>query len=95
MDNRKKTLLSFILGVAAVFTAACGFSKQSSFQMSFLPPAPRAAESAEEAPVEINFCPSIANHSRVGKPPVHFVDQGRPCALVEVEPHERLAREFL
>jgi membrane-bound lytic murein transglycosylase D len=39
MDNRTKTLFSFLLLVVAFTTAGCGLNQQSKFQMSFLPPA--------------------------------------------------------
>ncbi len=45
MDNRTTTLFSFTWLAAAFLTAGCGFNQQSRFQMSFLPPAPRAAVS--------------------------------------------------
>ena len=44
MDDRTKTLSSFIILVAAVTSSACGFNQQTRFQMSFLPSAPRAAD---------------------------------------------------
>src|SRR4051794_35587459 len=44
MDDRTKTLSSFLCVVAAVTTSACGFNQQSRFQMSFLPAAPHAAD---------------------------------------------------
>jgi membrane-bound lytic murein transglycosylase D len=48
MDNRTKTLFSFSILAAVITTASCGFSQQSKFQMSFLPPAPRTAALAVE-----------------------------------------------
>ncbi len=43
MDDRTRICLSaFALGTA-LLTASCGFNQQARFQMSFLPPAPRAA----------------------------------------------------
>jgi membrane-bound lytic murein transglycosylase D len=46
MDGRKKTFFSCFLYSAALITAGCGSisnPQQAKFQMSFLPPAPRAA----------------------------------------------------
>src|ERR1700730_9752319 len=43
MDNRTKTLFSFLLVLAALTTVSCGYSQQSKFQMYFLPPAPTPA----------------------------------------------------
>src|SRR5579864_653862 len=40
MDNRTKALFSFLLVAVALTTASCGYTQQSKFQMSFLPPAP-------------------------------------------------------
>src|ERR1700737_4085462 len=47
MEVRTETLCSFLLFVVAVITSGCGYSQQSRFQMSFLPPAPRASVEAE------------------------------------------------
>ena len=59
MDKRTRTSYSFFLAAAVVASAGCGISQQNRFQMSFLPTAPRAVESTEEAlppapPVEAN-----------------------------------------
>src|ERR1017187_9920138 len=43
MDDRMKTLFSFIVASVALTTAGCGYVQQSKFQMSFLPPAPHLA----------------------------------------------------
>ncbi len=43
MDNRTTTLFSLSILAAVITTASCGVSQQSKFQMSFLPPAPKAA----------------------------------------------------
>src|ERR1022692_1791466 len=43
MDDRMKTLFSFIVASVALTTAGCGYFQQSKFQMSFLPPAPHSA----------------------------------------------------
>ena len=43
MNDRMKTLFSFIVASVALTTAGCGYVQQSKFQMSFLPPAPRSA----------------------------------------------------
>jgi len=40
MDDRKKTLFSFLVLAAVLFTAGCAFNQQARFQMSFLPRAP-------------------------------------------------------
>src|ERR1035438_9226817 len=50
MQVRTTTLLSFSLLVVAVFTSGCGYTQQSRFQMSFLPPAPHNAAAAVELP---------------------------------------------
>ena len=59
MDDRTRTLLSFFLVTAGVAGTGCGISQQGRFQMSFLPPAPRATESSNEElppapPIESN-----------------------------------------
>ena len=43
MHVRTKTLLSYFLLAVAVVTSGCGYTQQSRFQMSFLPPAPKGA----------------------------------------------------
>src|SRR5689334_10092880 len=43
MDDRTKTVYSFILLAAGLSTVACGYNQQTRFQMSFLPAAPHAA----------------------------------------------------
>ena len=45
MDDRTKTFYSFLIAGVAVSTAACGFTQQTKFQMSFLPSAPHAVDS--------------------------------------------------
>jgi membrane-bound lytic murein transglycosylase D len=47
MEVRTETLCSFLLFAVAVITSGCGYTQQSRFQMSFLPPAPRASVEAE------------------------------------------------
>jgi len=59
MDNRTRTYFSFFLAATGLAATGCGISQQSRFQMSFLPTAPHAVESNEEAlppapPVETN-----------------------------------------
>ena len=59
MDDRTRKFFSFFLVAAGVAATGCGITQQSRFQMSFLPAAPRAAESSEDAlpsapPVESN-----------------------------------------
>jgi membrane-bound lytic murein transglycosylase D len=44
MDDRTKTFYSFLIAGVAVSTAACGFTQQNRFQMSFLPSAPHAVD---------------------------------------------------
>ena len=48
MDDRTKTFYSFLIAGVAVSTAACGFTQQTKFQMSFLPSAPHAVDSDAE-----------------------------------------------
>jgi membrane-bound lytic murein transglycosylase D len=59
MEVRTSTLCSFSLLAVAVVTSGCGYTKQSKFQMSFLPPAPHNAsatvELAEPPPVSHNL----------------------------------------
>jgi membrane-bound lytic murein transglycosylase D len=43
MDDRMKTLFSFLVAATALTTAGCGYLQQSKFQMSFLPPSPHTA----------------------------------------------------
>jgi membrane-bound lytic murein transglycosylase D len=50
MEVRTETLCSFLLFAVTVFTSGCGYTQQSRFQMSFLPPAPRGASAAAELP---------------------------------------------
>src|ERR1022692_730169 len=50
MEVRTSALCSFLLLGAAVVTSGCGYTQQSKFQMSFLPPAPRAAVADMELP---------------------------------------------
>jgi membrane-bound lytic murein transglycosylase D len=55
MDDRNKTLNSFIVIAAVIATAGCGFNQQNRFQTSFLPSIPHAAvvepETLPPAPV--------------------------------------------
>src|SRR4051812_9149129 len=48
MDDRTKTFYSFLIAGVAVSTAACGFTQQTRFQMSFLPSAPHAVDADVE-----------------------------------------------
>jgi membrane-bound lytic murein transglycosylase D len=50
MEVRTETLCSYLLFAVAVVTSGCGYTQQSRFQMSFLPPAPRNAAVAVELP---------------------------------------------
>src|SRR5450631_2738688 len=50
MEVRTETLCSFLLFAIAAVTSGCGYTQQSKFQMSFLPPAPRGASVAAELP---------------------------------------------
>src|ERR1700704_2644509 len=50
MEVRTETLCSFLLLGIAVCTSGCGYTQQSKFQMSFLPPAPRGAAIVAELP---------------------------------------------
>lgn len=47
MHVRTKTLFSFLLFSAVVIGSGCGYTQQSRFQMSFLPPAPKGAAAVE------------------------------------------------
>ncbi len=58
MEVRTETLCTFSLLAVAVVTSGCGYTQQSKFQMSFLPPAPRnasAVELPEPPPVQHNL----------------------------------------
>jgi peptidoglycan lytic transglycosylase D len=58
MEVRTETLCSFLLFTVAIITSGCGYTQQSRFQMSFLPPAPRASvdvELPEPPPVQHNL----------------------------------------
>src|SRR5664279_3706720 len=57
MEVRTETLCSFLLVAVAAVTSGCGYTQQSKFQMSFLPPAPRGAA----APVELPEPPAVHN----------------------------------
>jgi membrane-bound lytic murein transglycosylase D len=48
MDDRTKTIYSFLLIAVAASASACGYSQQTRFQMSFLPSAPHAVETDAE-----------------------------------------------
>jgi membrane-bound lytic murein transglycosylase D len=52
MHVRTKTLFSFLLFAALLVGSGCGYTQQSRFQMSFLPPAPKGVPAVElpEAP---------------------------------------------
>jgi membrane-bound lytic murein transglycosylase D len=50
MQVRTSTLCTFSLLVVAVVTSGCGYTQQSKYQMSFLPPAPHPASEAVELP---------------------------------------------
>ena len=58
MEVRTETLCSFLLFAVAVITSGCGYTQQSRFQMSFLPPAPHVSvdvEIPEPPPVQHNL----------------------------------------
>jgi membrane-bound lytic murein transglycosylase D len=59
MDNRTKTLFSFLLFAGILMSVGCGYTQQSKFQMYFLPPAPRGAapliELAQPPALETNI----------------------------------------
>src|ERR1035438_7633209 len=59
MEVRTSTLCTFSLLGVAVVTSGCGYTQQSKYQMSFLPPAPHRAsetmELPEPPPVERNL----------------------------------------
>src|SRR5665811_1099146 len=59
MEVRTSTFCTFSLLAVAVVTSGCGYTQQSKFQMSFLPPAPHNAsasvELAEPPPVSHNL----------------------------------------
>ena len=48
MEVRTSTLCIFSLLVVAVVTSGCGYTQQSKYQMSFLPPAPHHASEIVE-----------------------------------------------
>jgi membrane-bound lytic murein transglycosylase D len=50
MEVRTSALCTFSLLAVAIVTSGCGYQQQSKFQMSFLPPAPRAAAADVELP---------------------------------------------
>ncbi len=50
MEVRTETLCSFFVVSVAVFSSGCGYTQQSRFQMSFLPPAPHGASAVLELP---------------------------------------------
>src|ERR1022692_4131278 len=50
MEVRTSTLCTFSLLVVAVVTSGCGYTQQSKYQMSFLPPAPHHASETVELP---------------------------------------------
>ena len=50
MEVRTSTLCTFSLLALAVVTSGCGYTQQSKYQMSFLPPAPHHASEAVELP---------------------------------------------
>src|SRR5260370_28967183 len=50
MEFRTETLCSFLLFAVTLFTSGCGYTQQSRFQMSFLPPAPHGASAVVELP---------------------------------------------
>src|ERR1017187_651076 len=50
MEVRTSALCSFALLAVAIVTSGCGYTQQSKFQMSFLPPAPRGAAAGAELP---------------------------------------------
>ena len=50
MEVRTETLCSFFVAAVAVVSSGCGYTQQSRFQMSFLPPAPHGASAVVELP---------------------------------------------
>src|ERR1039458_8317539 len=50
MEVRPSTGCTFSLLVVAVVTSGCGYTQQSKYQMSFLPPAPHHASETVELP---------------------------------------------
>ena len=48
MDHRIRAVLAFFLLGAVLLSVGCGYTQQSRFQMSFLPPAPRSAAAADD-----------------------------------------------
>src|ERR1035437_9051701 len=50
MEVRTSTLSTFLLLGVAVVTSGCGYTQQSKYQMSFLPPAPHHASDTVELP---------------------------------------------
>src|ERR1039458_209641 len=50
MEVRPSPLCTFSLLVVAVVTSGCGYTQQSKYQMSFLPPAPHHPSEAVELP---------------------------------------------
>ena len=55
MEVRTKTLCSFLLLAVAVITSGCGYTQQSRFQMSFLPPAPTSVGEQRNFPSLLPF----------------------------------------
>src|ERR1039457_5511787 len=50
MEVRTGTLCSFLLLAVTIGTSGCGYTQPSTFQMSFLPPAPHNALATVELP---------------------------------------------
>src|SRR5215467_8650308 len=49
MDDRTKTLYSFLVLAVLLATAGCAYNQQARFQMSFLPAAPHGLDAAAVA----------------------------------------------
>ena len=62
MEVRTETLCSFLVSVVIVVSSGCGYTQQSRFQMSFLPPAPRGAL----ADVELPEPPQVPHNAYLG-----------------------------
>lgn len=80
MDDRTRTCYSFLLLVAAVSAAGCGYNQQTKFQMSFLPTPPHAAAYDPET---LPPAPAIQ--------PNLFLQQKTPTLLIasaEAMPHK-------
>src|SRR3954447_19104826 len=73
MDDRTKTICSFILLAATVGFSGCGFNQQSRFQMSFLPSAPHATVVEAEA-----LPPAPPPNPYIQQTPAFFITHAAP-----------------